>query len=89
MMARRGKGFYDIKVTTEFSASHQLRYPSGVLEPLHGHNWRIEVVLGATRLNRMELVMDFVKLRELLREIIQPMEHRHLNQLAPFRRRNP
>jgi 6-pyruvoyltetrahydropterin/6-carboxytetrahydropterin synthase len=75
---------------TTFAASHQLRgYKGADLEPLHGHNFRIEAFLSAVALPGSGLVMDFVELEAALKEIVQPYDHRHVNEIPPFDRENP
>jgi 6-pyruvoyltetrahydropterin/6-carboxytetrahydropterin synthase len=79
------------KTTVEagFSASHQLRDTTGELEPLHGHNFRVEATVASPELDQLGLVMDFLELEALLEEILAPYDHRHLNDLEPFDRLNP
>jgi 6-pyruvoyltetrahydropterin/6-carboxytetrahydropterin synthase len=80
---------FDITITRDFSASHQLRLYDGSLEPLHGHNWRVVVTVSAEKLDSIGVVMDFHQLQHLLDEITGPMHNRHLNDLSAFASRNP
>jgi 6-pyruvoyltetrahydropterin/6-carboxytetrahydropterin synthase len=80
---------FEISIRREFSASHQLRLPDGSLEPLHGHNWVVKVVVGANGLDGMGVVMDFHELERLVDDIVTPMHNRHLNELTPFGKVNP
>lgn len=75
---------FAIDVSTEFCASHQLRLPQGGLEPLHGHNWRVEVRVGASELDALETVMDFHKLQEAVNSVVAEWNNRHLNDIVPF-----
>jgi 6-pyruvoyltetrahydropterin/6-carboxytetrahydropterin synthase len=75
---------FDITVTREFAAAHQLRLYDGSLEPLHGHNWRVIVIVSTAKLDSIGTVMDFHELERLLDAIIQPMHNRHLNEVRPF-----
>jgi 6-pyruvoyltetrahydropterin/6-carboxytetrahydropterin synthase len=75
---------FEITTTREFSASHQLKLYDGSLEPLHGHNWRVTVAVGAGKLDAIGVVMDFHELERLVDEIITRMHNRHLNEVAPF-----
>ena len=38
---------FEITTTRWFSAAHQLRLYDGALEPVHGHNWKIKVIISA------------------------------------------
>lgn len=80
---------FEITITADFSASHQLRLYDGSLEPLHGHNWHIIVTVSSPRLDAIGVVMDFHELQRLLRAITDPMHNRHLNDLPAFAARNP
>lgn len=75
---------FAIDVSGEFCASHQLRLPMGGLEPLHGHNWRVRVRVGAPQLDGLETVMDFHVLEAALATIIGSFNNRHLNDIPPF-----
>jgi 6-pyruvoyltetrahydropterin/6-carboxytetrahydropterin synthase len=80
---------FQITITRDFSASHQLSLYDGTLEPLHGHNWHVVVRVSAEKLDAMGVVMDFHELQRLVDEIVSPMHNRHLNELEPFKQRNP
>lgn len=80
---------YEISVQTTFAASHQLRGYKADLEPLHGHNFRVEVFVASERLPDTGYVMDFLELEAALKEVVAPYDHRHMNDLAPFDELNP
>src|SRR5262245_5215324 len=76
---------FEITATREFAAAQQLRLHDGSLEPLHGHNWKVRVTVGADRLDAIGVVMDFHELERLLDEIVCPLHNTHLNEVEPFR----
>ena len=80
---------FEICVTREFSAAHQLRLYNGSMEPVHGHNWRVRVTVSADKLDSIGVVMDFHELERLVDEIIKPMHNAHLNDLPSFSKLNP
>jgi 6-pyruvoyltetrahydropterin/6-carboxytetrahydropterin synthase len=82
-------GAFEISIRRQFSASHQLYLNDGVLEPLHGHNWRVKITVGAPSLDSIGTVMDFHELERLADAIIAPMHNRHLNELPAFAQTNP
>ena len=84
-----GNPTYEITVETTFSASHQLRGYRGDIEPLHGHNFRVEASVVARKLDRLGLGVDFLELEKDLRDILASYDHRHLNELPPFDELNP
>jgi len=81
---------YEVVIHQEFSSAHGLRHYHGTTEPLHGHNFRVEVVLRGKRLqNKVKYLIDFVELQRVLQAIIKPMDHVNLNETPPFDRENP
>lgn len=85
------KASYEISVETIFAASHQLRDYKAPLEPLHGHNFRVEAFVGmeTDSLPASGYVMDFLELEAKLKEVVAPYDHRHMNDLPPFDELNP
>lgn len=75
---------FEIRVSAEFSASHQLRLPDGTLEPRHGHGWSVVVTLAASELDAMDCVVDFHAVERQLKAITGPWDRRHLNDVEPF-----
>jgi 6-pyruvoyltetrahydropterin/6-carboxytetrahydropterin synthase len=80
---------FQIRTTRVFSAAHQLRLYDGSLEPVHGHNWKVEIAVQSMWLDDIGVVMDFHELERLVDAIIGPMHNRHLNEVSPFDRMNP
>lgn len=80
---------YEVTVETTFSASHQLRNYKGKIEPLHGHNFRVQASVACRELDTLGLVVDFLELEALLRGVLAPYDHRHMNDLPPFDEVNP
>jgi len=82
-------GMFEVKVTGTFSASHRLRGYKGKCESLHGHNWKVEVVASSRTLNRLGMVEDFCRLKKVLGETLRALDHRDLNAVPYFRKKNP
>lgn len=80
---------YELKVITRFAAAHRLTMVGAKCENMHGHNWRIEVVLSGDRLNAAGVLMDFGDIKARLREIIGRLDHQFLNELPIFEGRQP
>ena len=80
---------YKIKVSAYFSGAHSLRQYKGKCESLHGHNWKVEAVVGAAKLDKAGMVMDFSRLKKILNDILDTLDHKHLNQLEYFKKANP
>jgi 6-pyruvoyltetrahydropterin/6-carboxytetrahydropterin synthase len=80
---------YELKVITRFAAAHQLTMVGAKCENLHGHNWKIEVVLAGEQLNAAGVLMDFGEIKAHLREIMGRLDHKFLNELNMFDGRQP
>lgn len=80
----KGKPLYELKVITHFAAAHQLKMVAKKCENLHGHNWKIEVVLTGSELNNAGVLMDFGEIKAHVSEIIKTLDHRFLNELPVF-----
>lgn len=81
---------YQVIVTDTFSSAHALRNYHGKTEPLHGHNFKVEVVIEGKRLqNKVKYLVDFILLQRILKEIVGPMDHVNLNEFPPFTEENP
>ncbi|MGH9689336.1 MAG: 6-carboxytetrahydropterin synthase QueD [Candidatus Acidiferrales bacterium] len=80
---------YEVSVEETFAAAHNLRNYKGKCEDLHGHNYKIRVVLAGKELDSTGLLYDFVNLKQVIRSIIASLDHKYLNELAPFDTINP
>ena len=79
---------FDITIKSTFSAAHALRFNDSV-EPLHGHDWRVTLSVGAVSLDDLGLVCDFHTIERVLKEIIRPFRNANLNEVPPFDTVNP
>jgi 6-pyruvoyltetrahydropterin/6-carboxytetrahydropterin synthase len=80
---------YELKVVSRFAAAHQLKMVAEKCENLHGHNWRVEVYLAGKELNDAGVLMDFGEIKIHLKEIIDSLDHKFLNELNLFDDGNP
>ena len=75
---------YRVHDEVMISASHQIPLADGRLEAMHGHNWRIVVHICAATLDGRGLVVDFGEIRQVLWRVVEPFDHRNLDDLPPF-----
>lgn len=80
---------YEVSISKSFSAAHLLREIGGKCEELHGHNFKVEVTVGAEALNSEGILIDFRLVKKWLKAILDRMDHQHLNDLPFFARENP
>jgi 6-pyruvoyltetrahydropterin/6-carboxytetrahydropterin synthase len=75
---------YELKVETDFAAAHRLTMVGEKCENLHGHNWKVEVVVSGNALDNGGVLMDFGIIKKHVREIVGTLDHKYLNELAFF-----
>lgn len=80
---------YEVTIIKSFSAAHLLQDIGGKCEELHGHNFKVEVTVGAPNLNDEGILIDFRLVKKWLQDILDALDHQHLNELEPFRGKNP
>ena len=80
---------YSLKVEGSFSSAHNLRGYKGKCEDLHGHNWRVEIVVKSLGLDNIGMVLDFKFLKKKLNVVLEEMDHKYLNKLVYFKKINP
>ena len=80
---------FELTIITQFAAAHHLRNYQGKCEQLHGHNWKLEVFVRAVQLNSAGLVRDFGEMKAATQEVLDGLDHKYLNELAPFKVENP
>lgn len=71
-----------------FAAAHAIRGHTRGCENLHGHNYRVRIHLRASRLDALGMVLDFADLKAIAHEILDPFDHRVINDIPPFDERN-
>jgi len=80
---------YEVSVDETFAAAHNLRNYYGKCENLHGHNYKVRVILAGKELDDTGLLYDFVHLKRVIQEVIGSLDHKYLNELPFFVQNNP
>ena len=80
---------FEITVEETFAAGHALRGYKGKCENPHGHNYRLRITLRGPELDSIGLLYDFVHLKQVMHEVIEGVDHKFLNDQAPFDVLNP
>jgi 6-pyruvoyltetrahydropterin/6-carboxytetrahydropterin synthase len=71
---------YHVRLTKDylvFSAAHFITFNGNICERLHGHNYRVEAEVHGP-LDENHYVVDFIALRDTLREIVAELDHHML-----------
>lgn len=80
---------FEVKVVSSFAAAHNLVNFRGKCENLHGHNWKVEVVLRGAHLEDNGILLDFGEVKKATRETLEELDHKYLNELPFFKSENP
>jgi len=80
---------FEVTVEDSFAAGHYLRNYRGKCENPHGHNYKVRVTLAGKELDKAGLLLDFKDLREVMRQVIDRLDHQMLNNIEPFKELNP
>ncbi|MDO9182778.1 MAG: 6-carboxytetrahydropterin synthase [Bacteriovorax sp.] len=71
---------YSIRVYKQyfnFASSHFMLFKNGTREPLHGHNYRVQVKGNALDLDD-DMVFDFLDIKPIVRDICDSLDHKLL-----------
>ena len=80
---------YEVVITQPFVAAHRLTLYDGSLEPLHGHNWKVEVRLEGKDLDQIEVLIDFLEVKKEVQTLLKEIDYTFLNENERFAGRNP
>ena len=80
---------FEVTVDAGFSSGHYLRNYHGKCENPHGHNYKVRVTLIGKELDASGMLLDFKMLKEVMRPVIDRIDHQMLNDLEPFTILNP
>lgn len=80
---------YELSIKSDFAAAHFLRGYEGKCKNLHGHTWKVELVLEGRELDKAGMVVDFAVVKKQLKEFLEELDHAHLNDLPYFKEINP
>src|SRR5213595_4290311 len=80
---------FEVTVEDTFAAGHYLRNYKGKCEKPHGHNYRVRIKLAGKELDKAGLLLDFKDLREVMKHVIDRLDHQMINDLEPFTTLNP
>jgi 6-pyruvoyltetrahydropterin/6-carboxytetrahydropterin synthase len=80
---------FEVAVEQTFAAGHALRNYKGKCENVHGHNFKVRVVIEGEKLDETGLLVDFLDVKAAMQKIIDRLDHVFLNDVAPFDVKNP
>lgn len=81
---------YRAGVWDHFSSAHYLRNYQGKCENLHGHNWKVEIVVKGESLDKSGMLVDFGILKKYLKEVLDLLDHKCINdEIDYFKDKSP
>ncbi|MCX8059556.1 MAG: 6-carboxytetrahydropterin synthase QueD [Spirochaetes bacterium] len=80
---------FKVSVSGTFSSAHFLRNYKGKCENIHGHNYKVEVIIKSNNLQDNQILIDFSELKTYLKNILNELDHKLLNNLDFFQKNNP
>ena len=75
---------FEVTVEAGFSSGHYLRNYQGKCENPHGHNYKVFVTLVGAELDNAGLLLDFKLLKQVMRPVVDRLDHQMINDLPPF-----
>lgn len=78
---------FTLCVKDTFSAAHRIEDYNGKCEELHGHNFLVEVLFTGDSLGRGGMLVDFKILKNYLKNILDTLDHKYINEIPFFRER--
>jgi 6-pyruvoyltetrahydropterin/6-carboxytetrahydropterin synthase len=75
---------FEVAYETTFCATHRLSEGGRPIEPVHGHDWRVEVVAAGEALDRIGVVVDFEHLKRALNEVAARFHYKDLDEHPAF-----
>jgi 6-pyruvoyltetrahydropterin/6-carboxytetrahydropterin synthase len=70
-------------IVSEFDAAHRLPGYNGKCSRIHGHTYKVEVVLEGPVNENSGFVIDFFELKSILSSALEKLDHGDLNQVLP------
>jgi len=71
-------------ISANFSAAHSLPRHPGKCKNLHGHTYKIEVVVEGEKKEGTECVADFAEVRALVEGVLELVDHKFLNEIISY-----
>jgi 6-pyruvoyltetrahydropterin/6-carboxytetrahydropterin synthase len=85
----KGFSMFEVSVEQTFAAGHALRGYKGKCENVHGHNYKVRLTIAGEELDSIGLLVDFVEVKRAMKQVIEYLDHRFMNDLPPFDAINP
>ena len=71
---------FEVAYETTFCSTHRLTRGGEPIEPIHGHDWRVEAVAAGSELDGLGVVIDFEHLKKAVGEVASTFHYRDMNE---------
>jgi 6-pyruvoyltetrahydropterin/6-carboxytetrahydropterin synthase len=72
---------YRVGVSEMMSCGHYIKDYEGKCKNLHGHNYKVELIVEGDKLDNLNMLIDAVILKKVLHNITEKFDHRVLNEV--------
>lgn len=79
---------FEVGIVTRFEAAHRLRGGFGPATRLHGHTYRVEIVVRGQALREDGTLCDLGMLQRAAQEVVAELDYQSLDELPDFVGRN-
>jgi 6-pyruvoyltetrahydropterin/6-carboxytetrahydropterin synthase len=80
---------YTIRTEDSFAAAHYIKEYHGKCENLHGHNYKVRIYVSGHKLGRGGMLIDFAVLKKILKNVLEELDHKNLNEIPYFSEKEP
>ena len=80
---------FEVAYETTFCSTHRLTKDGEPLEPIHGHDWRVEAVAAGGALDSIGVVIDFEHLKKAVGEVAARFHYADMNAHPDFAGKSP
>ncbi|MBA5942280.1 MAG: 6-carboxytetrahydropterin synthase QueD [Methanophagales archaeon] len=71
-------------VSADFSAAHSLSRHLGKCKNLHGHTYKVDVVVEGEKREDTGCVADFADIKAVIEDVIVLVDHKYLNEIIHY-----
>lgn len=82
-------GKYTIGISDHFDSAHFLKNYPGACSNVHGHTWKVDILISCKELDKIGMSIDFKILKKILKNILSKYDHHLINDIEPFNNINP
>ncbi|MBA5942452.1 MAG: 6-carboxytetrahydropterin synthase QueD [Methanophagales archaeon] len=71
-------------VSADFSAAHSLSRHPGKCKNLHGHTYKVDVVVEGEKREDTGCVADFADIKAVIEDVVTFVDHKYLNEVIHY-----